>query len=35
MPYYTKEQIAQCAKTTQLDTVFFLKGTLKDGGDEE
>jgi predicted Zn-dependent peptidase len=31
----TKEQIAQCAKTTQLDTVFFLKGTLKDGGDEE
>lgn len=31
----TKEQIAKCAATTQLDTVFFLKGTLKDGGDEE
>lgn len=31
----TKEEIAACAADTQLDTVFFLKGTLKNGGDEE
>ena len=31
----TKEDIIRCAKDTVLDTVFFLKGTLKDGGDEE
>ena len=31
----TKEQITECAKTTELDTVFFLKGTLNGGGDEK
>lgn len=31
----TKEDIAKCAKATQLDTIYFLKGTLKDGGDAE
>ena len=31
----TKEQIADCAKDTVLDTIFFLKGTLKNGGDAE
>ena len=31
----TKEQIANCAKSTELDTVFFLKGTLNDGGDNK
>ncbi|MBE6623858.1 MAG: insulinase family protein [Ruminococcaceae bacterium] len=30
----TKEQIAKCAIGTELDTVFFLKGTLNDGGDK-
>ncbi len=31
----TKEDIIACAKDTVLDTVFFLKGTLSDGGEEE
>lgn len=31
----TKEQISNCAKSTELDTVFFLKGTLNDGGDNK
>ncbi len=31
----TKEDIVRCAKATELDTIFFLEGTLKDGGDEE
>lgn len=31
----TKEDIINCAKETELDTVFFLKGTLTDGGEEE
>jgi predicted Zn-dependent peptidase len=30
----TKEQIADCAKATQLDTVYFLKGTMKSGGED-
>lgn len=30
----TKEDIARCAAATKLDTVFFLKGTLADGGEE-
>lgn len=31
----TKEDIAKCARDTELDTIYFLKGTLKNGGDEE
>ncbi len=31
----TKEDIIACAKETELDTVFFLKGTIADGGEEE
>ena len=31
----TKEDVVACAKATVLDTTFFLKGTLTDGGDEE
>lgn len=31
----TKQDIIECAKSTRLDTVYFLKGTLKDGGDLE
>ena len=31
----TKEQIARCAADTVLDTIFFLKGTLKNGGEAE
>ena len=31
----TKEEISKCASDTELDTIFFLKGTLKDGGGEE
>lgn len=34
IPAVTKEQIVECAKSTRLDTVFFLEGTLK-GGEEE
>lgn len=33
--HVTKEQIARCAADTVLDTIFFLKGTLKNGGNEE
>ena len=31
----TKEQVAHCAADTKVDTIFFLKGTLTNGGDEE
>lgn len=31
----TKKEISECAADTELDTIFFLKGTLKDGGGEE
>ncbi|MBE6571584.1 MAG: insulinase family protein [Ruminococcaceae bacterium] len=31
----TKEDVVACAKATELDTIFFLKGTLTDGGEEE
>ena len=31
----TKEDVVACAKATELDTTFFLKGTLTDGGEEE
>ncbi len=31
----TKKDIAECAKKVCLNTVYFLKGTLKSGGDEQ
>ena len=34
IPHITKEEITECARKVNLDTVFFLKGTLTDGGDE-
>ena len=34
IPHITKEEITECARKVNLDTVYFLKGTLTDGGDE-
>ena len=31
----TKQDIARCARSTKLDTVFFLKGTLNSGGEDD
>ena len=31
----TKDDLIACAQSTELDTIFFLKGTLESGGEEE